>query len=439
METVPKSASPLTLPRLSSPKISSPVTIPNISSSPAVSKSSSPETVPKYTCPKSPAPVRGKTYTFPSSSSPTGSPVLVATVPSSSLYAPLIESQGGEVLGLTWPCRKPFLDDTLEKLLSTDSTRLGENQPPTAFVPGEEDRSWEEEDGFYPDLSLEGTLTPMTESSWMDECFTPSTCPGTPDATLDLPIQQPSAVDRLSASGQLKSVIRRTKETSNVHPMYREGMLRRKMGPIIINKSNSQDRLIEELQGKLGIGRLERRRKQQPDDWLTEGVIVTSNPQRTREEGIQPSVDKIIIPPESPAPQRKVLPPPLSPPVLKKPPPIKQTPPPLPPPPPTPPPPREPTPPPPKEPSPPPLPPPPPPPPPPPREPTPPPVQPPPSPSPPPKPVTPPPPAKLFVSVGCQTEYDPIFPPIQARITFLPSSSSNFILSTFCHTLNCFT
>lgn len=65
------------------------------------------------------------------------------------------------------------------------------------------------------------------------------------------------------------------------------------MGPIIVNKSNSQDRLIEELQGKLGIGRVERKRKQQPDDWLTEGVIVMSNPQRTREEGSQPSVDKV--------------------------------------------------------------------------------------------------------------------------------------------------
>lgn len=101
----------------------------------------------------------------------------------------------------------------------------------------------------------------------------------------------------ISSALQLKSVIRRTKETSNVHPMYREGMLRRKMGPIIVNKSNSQDRLIEELQGKLGIGRGERpvRRKQQPDDWLTEGVIVMSNPQRTREERVNPSVDKVDI------------------------------------------------------------------------------------------------------------------------------------------------
>ncbi|MEQ2205499.1 hypothetical protein XENOCAPTIV_000711 [Xenoophorus captivus] len=103
----------------------------------------------------------------------------------------------------------------------------------------------------------------------------------------------PDSHTSLSSTLQLKSVIRRTKETSNVHPMYREGLLRRKMGPIIVNKSNSQDRLIEELQGKLGIGRVERRRKQQPDDWLTEGVIVMSNPQRTREEGIQPPVDKV--------------------------------------------------------------------------------------------------------------------------------------------------
>ena len=91
---------------------------------------------------------------------------------------------------------------------------------------------------------------------------------------------------------QLKSVIRRTKETPNVHPMYRDGLLRRKVGPVIVNKSNSQDRLIEELQGKLGIGRAERRRKQQ-DDWLTEGVIVMSKPQRLRSDGACTEVEKV--------------------------------------------------------------------------------------------------------------------------------------------------
>ncbi|XP_041638713.1 flocculation protein FLO11-like isoform X2 [Cheilinus undulatus] len=425
-ETVPKCASPMSIPRLSSPvpKTASPVTIPNITSLETLPKTSSPEkssksvspvvlprlsspvpsTKTETTAPKSPVPVIKKYYTVPATSSPRASPVSPTVVPSKSLSPSLTEKHVGDILDLTWPCREPLLDDALDKLLAPESTRPSDNQPSASIMLGVEDRIWEEEDGIYPELSREGTLTPMTESSWMDECFTPSTCPGTPDATLDLPTQQPSAVERLSASGQLKSVIRRTKETSNVHPMYKDGMLRRKMGPIIVNKSNSQDRLIEELQGKLGIGKVERRRKQQPDDWLTEGVIVMSNPQRTREEGVQPAVDKkIIIPPESPAPQRKILPPPQSPPAPKKPPPVKQTPPPLPPPPPTPPPPREPTPPPPKEPTPPP------------REPTPPPAQPPPSPSPPPKPATPPPPPKVFVSVGCQTEYDPIFPPLQIQ------------------------
>lgn len=72
-------------------------------------------------------------------------------------------------------------------------------------------------------------------------------------------------------------------------------MLRRKMGPIIVNKSNSQDRLIEELQGKLGIGRTElsARRKRRPEEWLTEGVIVVSNPQRKREEGADTAVAKV--------------------------------------------------------------------------------------------------------------------------------------------------
>lgn len=85
-------------------------------------------------------------------------------------------------------------------------------------------------------------------------------------------------------------MIRRTKETPNVHPMYRDP--RRKMGPLIYHKSNSQDRLIEELQGKLGIARKERPRKQ-PDDWLTEGVIVMNNPKRSREDHSGPDVDKV--------------------------------------------------------------------------------------------------------------------------------------------------
>ncbi|XP_034022954.1 uncharacterized protein LOC117507239 isoform X1 [Thalassophryne amazonica] len=311
-QIVPKCASPVTVTRLSStvPMIQSPVTMPNTSSSSTVCKNSSPEMAQKDACPvilaipamilngetsvlQSPAAVMRKT----NSTSPTASPVNLALA-STHRPTPPQEKQGGEVLDLTWPCREPLLDEALSKLLYYTQPlhvgqHAGEQQLPASIMSGYEERSWQEEDGIYPELSQERSLTPMTESSWMDECLTPSTCPGTPDATLDLPIQQPSAVERLSACGQLKSVIRRTKETSNVHPMYREGLLRRKMGPIIVNKSNSQDRLIEELQGKLGIGQVERRRKQQPGDWLTEGVIVMSNPQRSREEGAPPSVDKI--------------------------------------------------------------------------------------------------------------------------------------------------
>lgn len=223
--TVPKSASPVSIPRLSSPvpKISSPVTVPNVSSSASVPKSSSPETLPKNAFPvilprisspvtvpwsetafpKSPASVTRKTYTVPGTSSPRASPVPLAAVPSNSLSTPPTEKQRDEILDLTWPCREPLLEDTLDKLLAPDSTQQSDNQPPASITSGDEDRSWEDEDGIYPDLSREGTLTPMTESSWMDECFTPSTCPGTPDVTMDLPTQQPSAVERLSASGQV--------------------------------------------------------------------------------------------------------------------------------------------------------------------------------------------------------------------------------------------
>ncbi|XP_070402608.1 paxillin isoform X3 [Nothobranchius furzeri] len=139
----------------------------------------------------------------------------------------------------------------------------------------------------------DGSMTPLTEASWMDECTTPSSCPGTPDVALDLPLLQTPSIDRVSATGHIKAVIRRTKEIPNVHPMFRENLLRRKMGPVIVNKNSSQDRLIEELQGKLGIGRSERRHKPS-DEWLTEGVIVTSKPQRSRHEDFGNEVDKIM-------------------------------------------------------------------------------------------------------------------------------------------------
>ncbi|KAG1968738.1 histone-lysine N-methyltransferase 2D isoform X1 [Pimephales promelas] len=364
---------------------------------------------------------------------------------------------------LETPTYEPSLDDALDKLLAMSFSRP-ENEITTsaACCVGTQPEVYEETivaadrgdshlythtesemgDGILEDQSdcrsdidwadmelkmayegPDGSMTPMTEASWMDDSLTPSSCPGTPDGQMDLPmLQMAGTMDRISASGHIKSVIRRTKEIQNVHPMYRDGLIRRKMGPLIFHKSNSQDRLIEELQGKLGIARKDRPKKQQPDDWLTEGVIVMSNPKRSREDHNK-EVDKIIIPPESPLPQRKVILPPQSPPIPrppppaeepKRPPPVKLAPAPMPPPPPPAPspPPREPTPPPQPTPPPPPVPP---------KPLTPEPVElPAPSPKPNPAPLptpTPPPasvtPPKVLASVGCQTEYDPLFPPLQ--------------------------
>lgn len=221
---VPKSMGPVPVPTISSPvpKTSTAVSGPNVSNSAFEPNDSRPETLSKNTGPvlqprlsspvaapksepavKSPALVTRKTYTFSGINSPSASPVQPAVVQANSPTSPPSREPGSDILDLTWPCQDPLLVHALDKLLSPDVRHLSENQPSVSVISGDEDGAWEEEDRFYPDFSREGTLTPMTESSWMDECFTPSTCPGTPDATLDLPTQQPSAVERLSASGQV--------------------------------------------------------------------------------------------------------------------------------------------------------------------------------------------------------------------------------------------
>lgn len=101
-----------------------------------------------------------------------------------------------------------------------------------------------------------------------------------------------SVTSRLPVIPQLKSLIRRTKETPNMHLVYREGPQRRRLGPVIVNKSSSQDRVIEELQGKFGLGRLERCHRQ-PDDWLAEGVEGSSRLQRSCAEGGAVEQDKV--------------------------------------------------------------------------------------------------------------------------------------------------
>ncbi|XP_040272443.1 paxillin isoform X1 [Bufo bufo] len=103
----------------------------------------------------------------------------------------------------------------------------------------------------------------------------------------------------------MKSVIKRTKESPNVHPMSRDLSPRRKFGPAIYYKSPSQDRLIEELHGRFGIDKQETS-KTPEDNWLTEGVIITSQPAKNVHQSEQ-RIEKIIIPPDSPQLMRKTI------------------------------------------------------------------------------------------------------------------------------------
>ncbi|KAM6422769.1 paxillin isoform 3-T3 [Liasis olivaceus] len=87
--------------------------------------------------------------------------------------------------------------------------------------------------------------------------------------------------------------------------MCRDLSPRRKLGPVIFHKNVSQDRLIEELQDRLGISKAEQEEWQRsPEDWLTEGVIITSRPQKKEKDGSQ-QIEKVIIPATSPLPLRR--------------------------------------------------------------------------------------------------------------------------------------
>lgn len=74
--------------------------------------------------------------------------------------------------------------------------------------------------------------------------------------------------------------------------MSRDLSPRRKLGPAIFHKTESQDRLIEELQDRLGIDNQEQEEWQSQDAWLTEGVIVTARPRGEEQSGEQ-QVEKV--------------------------------------------------------------------------------------------------------------------------------------------------
>ncbi|XP_059751443.1 paxillin isoform X5 [Balaenoptera ricei] len=64
-----------------------------------------------------------------------------------------------------------------------------------------------------------------------------------------------STTERISTSGQagIRSMIRRSRETGHAHPMSREPSPRRRLDPATLSRTPSQERLIAELQGRLGI------------------------------------------------------------------------------------------------------------------------------------------------------------------------------------------
>ncbi|XP_067095116.1 uncharacterized protein [Osmerus mordax] len=247
---VTKTPSPVPVTKTPSPvadhKTSSPVPVTKTPSPVPVTKTPSPVARSPILVAKSHSPVTVTTKPSPvsiaSKKSPCSSPVPIPIVlsasraagaPSSVAYTDVSEHHSVQDLGITLPCCEPLLEDALDKLLALHTTkpeglgeRAKEKQKPDKdelapspvlnrghAMSGEEQRTWrEEEEGIYPGQSTplsgrEGTLTPLTEASWMDDSLaTPCTCPGTPDGTLDVPLLQPSAVERLSTSGQRKAV-----------------------------------------------------------------------------------------------------------------------------------------------------------------------------------------------------------------------------------------
>ncbi|KAM9101863.1 uncharacterized protein ACOB8E_008651 [Sarcophilus harrisii] len=101
--------------------------------------------------------------------------------------------------------------------------------------------------------------------------------------------------------------------------MSREPSPRRRPSPAVPHKTPSQDQLIAELQGRLGIRPEEQGPEQagaEPDAWLTEGVVITVRP-RGRRDGGQ-VVEKVPTTTGVAQPGLMAARPPPSPPSLRK-------------------------------------------------------------------------------------------------------------------------
>ncbi|XP_060257248.1 paxillin isoform X2 [Ovis aries] len=110
-----------------------------------------------------------------------------------------------------------------------------------------------------------------------------------PELPRAVAVDTPSTTERISTSSQIRSVIRRSRETGHAHPMSREPSPRRRLDPATLSRTPSQERLIAELQGRLGI-RPEAEEAvgatgASTEDWLTEGVVITVQPRGRRAGG----------------------------------------------------------------------------------------------------------------------------------------------------------
>ncbi|KAL0194150.1 hypothetical protein M9458_012446, partial [Cirrhinus mrigala] len=224
---VAKASSPVTIPRISSPVVKSLSPPQDIKSSNRVDyvKSASPVTVGKTSSPvvvrKSPSPALEATKSpvpgvYAKSPNPEPGITSRSPVPTTiTLPAPPVstltltpkpskekpESFEPGILGISLPCPKPLLDEALDKLLTSLS------QPePRKVIEGAPVSSEVNDDV----LALLHQSTPQggfKDVTWMDDSLNPTSIPGMSEVSLDLPLLQPSAVERLSASGQVRAAL----------------------------------------------------------------------------------------------------------------------------------------------------------------------------------------------------------------------------------------
>uniref|UniRef100_A0A3B3ZYQ2 LIM zinc-binding domain-containing protein n=1 Tax=Periophthalmus magnuspinnatus TaxID=409849 RepID=A0A3B3ZYQ2_9GOBI len=111
----------------------------------------------------------------------TSVPLVVSEDPSDPCSDPSLELSSQQTSRMSASSATRELDELMASLSDFKAGALS----------GEEEVHWEEEDG---------TISPMTEGSWLEECLTPpSSCPGTPDV---VPAAPPNKLDNMLGSLQ---------------------------------------------------------------------------------------------------------------------------------------------------------------------------------------------------------------------------------------------